>query len=689
MKTTKIWRHIQRVQAELRRGTLESCDAAINDLQTYLIHHPAEHFPASCYPALIQIHRYYTRTVLPQRKLPTPLEQAIVGQFERCIHTLYTRESRVKELEAQFAHLLQQFQFRQIRSAKALISQFRAILNLTASGIPTDRTIERLFRSVQQSFTLQQVQSFFTHVFTKWLSDEEKGIFQGFASIFWNQVDDLFYPKVVLVDRLTGKALLTRLHLETAVDHTEAGDRYEFENVVDEQMRQSGNYAIRAARNFLQDQFPEYLDGKTLFVQCYFQHPTAEYADTSASLPIAAKIVGDVLGLPVQPHIVMTGAIDANGSLRPVQHVAAKIRAAQAYPGIEQIYLPMKCPLVEKSGLTVMYMTSFAEALEHYYGGYLGRKRQKRLFKRRTILKTIAGAFLMPPLAMILDNVLNQPVTEHDWQLLTCAGDLYQKQSDYHSAIVIYEALLDKLRRERSNAESLQVQAYALGSLGVIALQQNQKERSLAYFQRALAIWTSLHDAERQADMLLRIAELYRYTVALDGMRRNAQQGLRYYQQAIALLTPSMPHFQRLRGKCCAALGYMYYWLEEYDLAKTYCEQGVSFFDEPETNWSYQTSRQHLGRVLAKVREFDRAHELLESTAHAAVLQSPYYRARSLLSLSEFSFEIEDRDAGIEYASQAHALCRHYRLPSQHILVKRLSLQYHIETSRDTLTSPM
>lgn len=72
----------------------------------------------------------------------------------------------------------------------------------------------------------------------------------------------------------------------------------------------------------------------------------------------------------------------------------------------------------------------------------------------------------------------------------------------------------------------------------MIYLQRNQKQESISTFQNALELWKALHDRENQADILLRIGEVYRYMVAMDGMTNNSKVGLQYYQQANELLKP-------------------------------------------------------------------------------------------------------------------------------------------------------
>ncbi len=184
--------------------------------------------------------------------------------------------------------------------------------------------------------------------------------------------------------------------------------------------------------------------------------------------------------------------------------------------------------------------------------------------------------------------------------------------------------------------------------------------------------------------MLLRIGEVYRYSIATDnaaknnGAAKNSAVGLRYYGQANALLHPGMKDFRKFRGKCYASMGYMYYWLGEYSLAEQHTRQGFEMLDQDEANWVYQTCKQHFGRALICVGQYDRAYEMLESTANAAVLQSPYYQIRSFWTLSDLFFSIGETEKGLEFAENAELLCKTHALPGQRQILKNVLARHQV-----------
>ena len=126
----------------------------------------------------------------------------------------------------------------------------------------------------------------------------------------------------------------------------------------------------------------------------------------------------------------------------------------------------------------------------------------------------------------------------------------------------------------------------------------------------------------------------------------------------------------------------MYYWIDEYELAERYSRKGVEIIDEEATNWSYQTCKQHLGRALIGVGDYDNAYEILESTSKAPVLQSPYYQVRSLWTMGDLFLSIGGQEKGLEFVEKASQLCQEYGLQGQQRIITHL-LAKHQKNSRD------
>ncbi len=358
-------------------------------------------------------------------------------------------------------------------------------------------------------------------------------------------------------------------------------------------------------------------------------------------------MVGDLLELPVNPAAIISADVERSGKIRPVNHLVAKVMAADAHPGAAVFYLPLESAPVRVTRIALRRIATFSEAVDQYYGDAYQQK--QRQIGRRKILKGVIGLAIAPFTFSIAKHLFlrsDNPVTDCDWQLLECARDLYQQKSDYRSAITILNSILTRFHEEKDSPETLQISAFAFGELGVIHLQQHQESESISAFHHALKLWQTLHDRAKQADVLLRLGEVYRYRVAIDGFREYSKEGLECYEQANSLLHPTMKMYSRLRGRYFALSGYMYYWLSEYELAEKYNRQGIEVIEPNEENWTYQTIKQHLSRVLIKVGKYDEAFEILELTAKASVLQSPYYQVRSYWT-KDFYFSTGDYNQGL------------------------------------------
>jgi tetratricopeptide (TPR) repeat protein len=319
-----------------------------------------------------------------------------------------------------------------------------------------------------------------------------------------------------------------------------------------------------------------------------------------------------------------------------------------------------------------------SEAVAHYYGEQF-RKKLKQMSRRKVLKGALAAVPFAPIVFSAFRNIFMHPVSDHDLQLLECARDLYTRNSDYHSATIILHAILHRFQQDNSSTEVVRLKACALWALGIIYLQQDKKSESLVTFSRAFEYWKAIHERTNQADMLLRIGEVYRYTVAMDGIKENGRFSLQYYQQATQLLHPSMTRFSQLQGQCYGLQGYLYYWLDEYELAEQYTRKGVEVIDEIETDWVYQTLKQYYGLALVKVGKYDEAFDILHRTSSAAVLQSPYYQARSCLANSELFLAVGDMDKGLEWAEKSQDLCKAFGLQGQQRLLTNMLAKYRKE----------
>ena len=212
----------------------------------------------------------------------------------------------------------------------------------------------------------------------------------------------------------------------------------------------------------------------------------------------------------------------------------------------------------------------------------------------------------------------------------------------------------------------------------MIHLQQHHIQESLHVLEQAAKLWERIHDSENQSDVFLRMGEVYRYTVTMDGVSRNSKAGLRCYRQAHDLLKPSMPLYTRLQGRYYSLTGFMHYWMGEYEIAEQFGRKAFTIFEEPDSNWTYQTARQHLGRTLIKTGKYDEAHDILQSTAQTSALQGPHDRARNALALSELYLEIGEVEQGMHYVATVKELCEQYGLRGQQRVLMNMLVQYNI-----------
>jgi len=633
INSSTICKQLQRVQAELKGGSSDTRDAVITELHEYLEECSAVLFPSFLYPLFDCVLAYYCREILPSLNLSAEDSRFVCESFERTIHRLKVQEKMAQDLEAQFRQMLLQMKSGTLETAGDVV---RAICKIVTS-VPLpwweglgegeqeitkfpgtfDKALEKQYRTLKKSlFTSAQVLPFFEALISNVLSGfvpelpsstidysppgrgtidySPPGRGQGWVrhvasvqDLFWHQLRDLLQPKAVLVNTLNREALITRLDVSTALESSGL-DELEFKNTVDDTMYSSCWNALQAARTFLEDQFPDTIKNRSLRVRCSFPNPAAEYNDTSASLLVGLKIVGNVLDMEIDPHVVVSGAVDAFGQILSVDHVAEKVAAADCDPAIHQIYLPADGLFMPSQRVTITPVKTFPGAVESYYGEPFRKK--QRQFSRRQMIKG-AVTFAAVPLGLFtFKNIFTHPVSGQDLWNLEYAKSLYQKQSKHQKAASILQFILKKFDYDTTSTEVRQLKAQALIHLGLIYMQQHSTQESLYQLRRAFDLWKSIHDKEQQVQTLLFMGSVYYYSVAIDGSRKHGEIGLRHIHQANNILNPSMNMFKQSKGDYYGTLGSLYHALGEYEIAKEYMEKSVEYFDEAGANWPYHLS---------------------------------------------------------------------------------------------------
>lgn len=703
----KIWKHFQRVQQELKTGTCDTQDTAIAALHDHLDRSPALVYPSFLYPLLIELLTFYGRTILPSLGISEGDQRIVRAVFAQTIARLQTQDQAAKALENTLKQFFLNVKSGSFTTGAAVVAALITILGEAdvldppffdtpfdrfrippergqGWSSPPDKTLEKRYRILNLSpFTTAHVLPFF-ELLSANLPDNGNAAFAQIHDLFWHQLNDLLHMKVVLVNTNTRAALITRLDVTTTLE-SQGLDMLDFENTVDDRMERSCWHAVQAARAFLADRFPDSLNNYALHVTCQFPNPAAEYNDTSASLLVGLKIVGDVLDLEIDPHTLVSGEVDASGQVLPVTCLAEKILAAQQHPNIHQMLLPAAGLFMTSRRVTITGIHDLSEAVVCYYGNQF-QKKYKQSTRNQLIRHVTTGLLAAPAKLSLYRNIFTHPLKEQDVWSVEYARELYQRAGEYQQAIHIFQTVVREYARQHSSAEILELKAKALGYLGVIYTQQHAMEKSLSVLQHARAIWQTFQDRDQYVKTLFRIGDVYRYAWMSHRNKSFWRTSLDFYQQAYHLLSPSMPQFRRLHARYDRLSGYLYYGIADYGRAEEHSRNSMTWTEAQETEddqWNYQTVKQLLGRILLRQGAYDDAYDLLESTAQAPLLQTPHNQARSFWTLCDFFLARKDIDKGLEFAVKSEQLCRKHHLTAEQQILTNLLARYHVLPERN------
>lgn len=684
MYASDIRQHLRRVQQELKGGTPETQDSAINELHNALEDSSYSLFPSLFYPSCINVLTYYCQALLPHLNMLVEDRQCIQHAFECTIDRLHTQEQHARDLEAHINRFLLQVRGGQFDTAADLVTAFasviRAVQNFRRAHVPPYdgsedemfpvKALEKQYRALKKSpFTAKHVRPFFESVIYNAFSHHCKEQFEWMQSLFWHCLNDLLQMKAVLVNTLTKEAVITRLDVETRLESCGL-DELDFENKVDERMYLSCWNAIQAARDFLEQHFPDVLKDHYLRVLCRFPNPAAEYNDASASLLVGLKVVGDVLDMQIDPQVVVSGEVDEAGRILPVNHVAAKFKAAEQHPAIQQLYLPQNGTYLVSKQVAIVTESTFSNAIYDYYDEQLPNNLRLPI-SRRQLVKGIVTTLAAPPVFWAFKNIFTHSVAEQDWWSIEYAEELCWKHGNYQKAVDIFETIVRKFSYE-SSIEVQHIKAYALMHLGRMYMQQCHTNKGFSAYHRALELWQSIHDVGHQADTLLYIGISHANLIAAN-MSGKDQKGIaKYFTQALEALPSSMETFPRLQGNTSLWTGFLYHAAGEDGRAREWISKSLECFNDLATSWNYQLSRQHLGRVLVTLGRYAEAAEILHSTLESPVLQTPSDQIESLAGLCELLLTTGKYDEGLQYAAKSKKLCEEHGLRLQQQKLKNI-----------------
>lgn len=679
MKTSKLWALIRSVQDELRAGNLETQDTAICALHEYLNTSESRLLPSFAYPLLQNILHFYCQDVLPDGGMSSDDQQFVRNAFEQTINRLDEQEQHAKTLGSDCKDFFLQVKSGDLQALEEVLAVLVAIITTSrlserAQVCVPDTMLMKQFQTLKKSpFTTKHVVPFFEALIAG-LSNELQQCFGSIHDLFWHQLNELLQIKAVLVNTKTRVPIIMRLDITMSLA-AHGLDTLGFENTVDDRMYQSCWNALQAVRSFLEAHFPDILKDQSLQVMCRFPNPVAGYNDTSISLLVGLKVIGDVLDMEIDSHALVTGEVDNSGKILPVACLSEKIRAAEQHPDIHRLYLPSDGLLVENSSVIMCRVRTFSDAVRDYYGEPLQKK--LRYMNRRNVLKGALGltaAPFVPVMFSAVKNLFISRVSEHDWRLFACAEELYQKKSDYRSAITIFQSILDRFQRGSSSTEVIRIQALTLGHLGRIYVQQCDLDKGLDAYRQAFDLWKAIHERERQVDILLYIGIAYAEIEAEQGY--SPRRILHYYGQAETILHPAMKTFGRLKGNIALWRGALYHALNEPERAKTFAETGGSCFQDHGALWNYQIARQHVGKIFISLGKYDEALEIFHRAFTLPILQNPFNQALILTGLCDTYCSMGNTEEGWQYAQHAQRLCEESGLQLQMLALRRVFVKH-------------
>ena len=513
-------------------ASAEAKTELMSELFLFLETHRQEHCPHAFTRQAIEFLQGHLDFVLPDLDYKPEDLQEVSADYQVLLTRLEASECCVRQLETELFRV-----FKALRDGQVPHEQAGATLlhDLARNFLRQDElfspSMRRSFKKrTRDGLTRKQVFGLLEKVFGIFLKHTLDPAFlkpmTNFRQLCEYYAQAYFHGKAVLVN-VARQGLVTPLWLW--VDRAKRSEHVSFEQQdIDAVMQISADAARATACRYLKDVCDQEIDER-LAVHCRFPLPAAgyRYRDSSASLLIGLQIVGDVLDLDPEAASVVSGELNECGHIVEVAWIPEKIKAVAADESIERFLIPAgNMPdSASGTGVSLTPVQSFPDALESYYGAALQRRLQQ--ISRRKIVKgvvsLVAAPFVFTGLRSVFFRSPN-PVGDCDWRLLESARELYQQDSNYRHAVTILESILIRFQREDSSRDAIRIQAFALGHLGVIHLQRQQMNESLRVLRQAARFWDKLVDRENQADILLRIGEVYRYKVAMGGSGENARR---------------------------------------------------------------------------------------------------------------------------------------------------------------------
>lgn len=691
----ELWTLLRETHEALSLGGIEFQADAVNRVFLFAHQRRQQIFPGGLSRQIDALLQWYLSDILPNLGYAEADASAIAAEYHALLECRNSINASAEQIETQFEQMLLRLRSHRtdyladaIRCLLALIEQtpgmppsvqLPAIAEFVIDSCPTleeftcagvSRFVNALFAMIEQATRHTPLQV------VKILSD-----LRHFCEYL---VESHFQAKALLVDTFFRGHLLP---IWVEIDMQRSSEHVRFWNFcVDAAMQTSADAARAAARHYLRAiagiELPE-----NMVVECRLPYPGIHYYDTSASLLISLKIVGEVLGLSNDPTTAVTGEIDSAGNIGPVKYLPQKIKALSEYPALTRLLAPaanrdMLAALApEYPSVRMLSARTLSEAVEVYYD-YRPQAENRPISRRQMLIGS--ASVLAIPAVMAGARLFGAPaVTEQDIWNLEYAIELYSKQNNYVKAREILRFILQKFVKETASPSVRHLTAQAYEELGWTYTFQYQKQASVMFLQRSLELWRSLNDREKQAHLLILIGSVLGDGGDAQYIRRNAAYALRSLHAAQELIHPAMSSFHALQGKYHSKLGLLYCHLGQYALAEDHTRRSLGFLRDGNAAMPRyaEIMEQHLGRVLGRQARYDLALETLGETVHSPLLQSPSDQARSYRTLSDLFFSIGDVQKGVEYLKEAMRLAQAYHLEIQLLGIKITLARHQIAPS--------
>jgi tetratricopeptide (TPR) repeat protein len=143
-----------------------------------------------------------------------------------------------------------------------------------------------------------------------------------------------------------------------------------------------------------------------------------------------------------------------------------------------------------------------------------------------------------------------------------------------------------------------------------------------------------------------------------------------------------MQTFGRLKGNVSLWTGALYHSLNEQETARKYVEKSVQYFEDTNSQWNCQLSKQHLCSILIELGEYDKAFEIFQNALSSPMLQNPFNQSKTLTGLCDVYCSIGKPAEGLEWAEKAQALCQKFGLNLQMVTLQKILTKHRQHISR-------